>query len=182
MNLDNLAIEHGTDKSSNGHWYTRHYQEFFSLGRTQIGAVLEVGIGSGASLKVWRDYFPNAWIYGMDFNPMNEDLGPRVKTYIVDQTDCEGITNIFKFSKLEIIIEDASHDQDKTFDTLDCLFPLLNPRGWYVIEDMDWNGFPERIGKWITKNVNQIDRYYVLGNGGYGRPGGACIIFIQKQP
>ena len=34
--------------------------------------VLEVGIASGESIKLWHDFFPNAKIYGLDIKKISE--------------------------------------------------------------------------------------------------------------
>lgn len=174
MTLDQLALKYDTDKGSSSHWYTRYYSEIFGPIREQIESFLEIGIGSGASLRMWRDYFPNAFIYGIDNNPFGE-IEPRVKTFNLDQTDCDTITSNFKDKKLEIIVEDASHHQDKTLITLNCLFPFLQPRGWYVIEDMDRSSFAPQIGQWFGGQLD-ADRLHIFPD----RSKGSDIIFIRK--
>ena len=176
MTLDELATKHDTDKGPNGHWYTLHYDRIFGSFRTEVESVLEVGVGSGASLKMWRDYFQGAMIYGVDMNP-NGDMGARIATYEVEQTDCDRLREHLQDKKLEIIIEDASHDQAKTFKTLDCLWPLLERKGWYVIEDMDGDSFPPAIGQWYGKRPEQIRDFYLLRN----TSGGSLITFIKKR-
>lgn len=176
MTLDDLALKHETDKSSHGHFYTRLYERFFGSIRLNVESVLEVGIGNGASLKMWRDYFPAAIIYGVDQNHCNE-MGGRIDCQEFEQTDCDGLRSYFQDRKLEIIVEDASHDQDKTVKTLDCLWPVLEIKGWYVIEDMDVHSFPERIGKWHGEHSEQVRELHLLRN----QDGGALITFIQKR-
>ena len=79
MTLDELAIKYNTDKSSLDHQYTKHYQKYFDQFINNPKKILELGIyttkidkdgptvnESGASLKMWSDYFTNAKIYGLD--------------------------------------------------------------------------------------------------------------------
>ncbi len=57
MILDELSIKYDTDKGSTGHWYTPYYEQIFGSIRDEVESVVEVGRGSGASLRMWRDYF-----------------------------------------------------------------------------------------------------------------------------
>src|SRR3954471_21352311 len=73
--LASLFEHYGTDK---GIWgYTPAYEKYMEPRRRQVKAVLEIGICGfrdipnnvvGASLFAWRDYFPNAEIYGIDYD------------------------------------------------------------------------------------------------------------------
>lgn len=176
MTLNELAIKYDTDKGSNGHWYTRYYEPIFEPIRLQVESLVEVGIGSCASLRMWRDYFLGAMIYGIDQNPCNISE-PRIATYDCEQTDCTRLTEYLQNRKPEIIVEDASHEQEKTFKTLDCLWPILERHGWYVIEDMDRDSFAPEIGRWYGKRPEQIRDFHIFTN----RSGGSAITFIQKR-
>jgi demethylmacrocin O-methyltransferase len=176
MTLDELSVKHDTDKGSMGHWYTPHYEKIFEPIKLNVQSVCEVGVGSGASLKMWRDYFQGATIYGVDMNH-NNDMGSRIVLYECEQTDCVGLRDKLQDKKLEIIVEDASHDQEKTMKTLDCLWPILESKGWYVIEDMCIDSFPPDIGRWYGKCPEQIRELHIFKN----RGGGSLITFIQKR-
>ncbi len=176
MTLDELAIKYDTDKGSNGHWYTVHYEPIFEPLRLSVESLLEVGVGSGASLRMWRDYFLGAMIHGIDVNPNNFGE-PRIATYDCEQADSDRLRAYCEDKKLEIIIEDASHEQSKTMKTLECLWPVLEHRGWYVIEDMDRDSFPPAIGRWYGERPEQIREMHLLTD----RSGGSVITFIQKR-
>ena len=72
--LTRLATKHGTDKWGS-HWYARHYHRHLQHLRSQTFAMLEIGIGGythmdhgGASLRMWKEYFPHATIVGLDIH------------------------------------------------------------------------------------------------------------------
>lgn len=67
MDLRKLAKKHGTDKSVHG--YCPHYERRFAGWRHKPITLLEIGVDAGASMRMWRDYFPNAKITGVDINP-----------------------------------------------------------------------------------------------------------------
>ena len=75
--LDNLGLKYNTDKASKykrrdnivpGHDYLRHYEIFLSTLRDEKFTLVELGCYTGASLKMWKEYFPQAHIIGVDLN------------------------------------------------------------------------------------------------------------------
>jgi hypothetical protein len=64
--LDALAHRSGTDKRSGEHGYTRCYEELWGSRRDEPLTLLEFGVGAGDSLRMWKEYFPNAQIAAVD--------------------------------------------------------------------------------------------------------------------
>ena len=71
--LDQLFIDHQTDKSSLGHNYSPTYERFFEEFRDKEFSLLEIGIDKGDSLRAWEEYFPNAAINGVDIIDCTKD-------------------------------------------------------------------------------------------------------------
>ena len=142
MTLDELAIIGKTDKSSKHLNYTRYYEEEFEARREDTLHVLELGTAKGASLYMWKEYFKNSLIVGVDVvNDISEEFkglfDSKCKLEIGDQTDPIFLTNLVKScGGFDIIIDDASHLASKTIKSFEILFPLLNSKGIYVIEDL----------------------------------------------
>jgi hypothetical protein len=69
----------------------------------------------GASLRVWKDYFKNAEIYGGDIDKdilFEED---RIKTFYVDQLNTSSIEAMWqkiRIKNFDIIINDGLHTTD----------------------------------------------------------------------
>lgn len=63
--LTELGRKYGTDKVAHG--FTDIYGALLDRDRGQVQRVLEVGVYYGASLTMWRDYFQNANVVGVDF-------------------------------------------------------------------------------------------------------------------
>lgn len=151
--LCELAIFYGTDKCPQiNHSYTPYYHMLFGEKRDQVEKVLELGIGHpqnmgqyisnyrvGASLRMWRDYFPNAMIYGADImaEAMFED--ERIKTFRVDETKQPELVALIQCvgSDIDLVIDDASHRRRHQIDTCLWLMPLLQRKVVYVIEDIN---------------------------------------------
>ncbi|WP_024513195.1 hypothetical protein [Bradyrhizobium sp. ARR65] len=162
--LAQLCDKYGSDKGevkAEGHpypWpshtYTDFYSRLFSHCRNNIKRVFECGLGTnnptlvssmgsegkpGASLRVWRDYFPNAVVYGADIDQSILFEEERIKTFHVDQLDPETIARFWKnvgVSDFEFMLDDGLH----TFEAGACLFEHsiqhLSQDGIYVIEDV----------------------------------------------
>jgi hypothetical protein len=178
MTLDFLALKYETDKGPKDHGYMKFYEQYFAPIRLQIRAMLEVGIADGKSLKVWEDYFPRAKIYGVDQNSCNPayPFSRHTETYKIEQTDSGNLQNSFRDKRLEIIIDDASHEPDKTFTTFEVLYPLLCSGGYYCIEDIWWSFCP-RIADWLNDHQDQFDWMNVHSD----TPRSSTLIVVHKK-
>jgi hypothetical protein len=141
MRLKELNLECGSEKST--HEFGNHnlldtYDCYFNRKRESIKKILEVGILDGASIRLWKKYFTQAHIYGLDINPNCKKYeDDRVTVFIGSQADNIILTDIkSKISDLDIIIDDGSHINEYTKTTFTSLFPLLKSGGVYVIEDL----------------------------------------------
>jgi hypothetical protein len=122
--------------------------------REHVKKVFECGLGTntpnlassmgvngkpGASLRVWRDYFPAAQIYGGDIDRdilFEED---RIKTFYIDQTNPRSIREFWRLAGVgdfDLMVDDGLH----TFAAGICLFEnsiqKLSKNGFYMIEDI----------------------------------------------
>lgn len=157
--LIELCDRHGTDKGSSQHWrdapgrsahtYADVYSSLFSERRDEIRSLLEVGIFRGASLRVWRDYLPNAQIYGADIDRHLLFEEERITTTAMDQTDPASIAQAIaslRISSVDVIIDDGLHEFDANRVLFESTFELLSERGTYVIEDCT----PETLRRFRT--------------------------------
>jgi SAM-dependent methyltransferase len=169
LNSDNefarLCAEFGSDKGGVGlvnslnpdrkpHNYSRIYNQLFFGRRDAIKDVLECGIGSnnstvtgfmgldaqvGASLRVWRAFFTNAQIVGVDIDKESLFSEDRISTFQVDQLSAESIFN-FKNKigslKFDLIVDDGLHSYPAGVSFFEGTYSLLRPGGIYVIEDV----------------------------------------------
>jgi hypothetical protein len=157
-NLSRLALACGSDKQGS-HFYTQHYQRHFSDLRNDKINLLEIGIGGyddpqagGDSLRMWKAYFPNAQIFGIDIYDKSSHNEKRITCFQGSQIDedfLKGVTA--EIGVVDIIIDDGSHLNEHVVKTFEILFPRLAPRGIYAVEDtqtsywidvdgVDWGG------------------------------------------
>lgn len=151
-----LANKYRTDKGTDGpdyHGYTEIYSDYIDK---NIKNVLEIGIGGefqytkkASSLKMWKEYLPNAKIYGIDVNRSFFIEEDRIICKYCDQSDVVCLTNLMREinNSFDLIIDDGCHNtiyQQITFSTL---FQYVASGGLYIIEDLhtsvwgDW-GLP----------------------------------------
>jgi hypothetical protein len=155
MTLDEIAIKHGTDKSSRCHNYTVLYEQMFGAAREEPLKILEIGVAEGASLRMWCDFFPNAEIHGIDVNPDCKVFADnRITIHIGKQGDKDFLDSIG--IDFDIVIDDGSHQVSDQIFTFKCLWP--NTKMVYIVEDV----YSSYIGRY---------------GGGYRRAGTAIEFF-----
>ena len=96
---------------------------------------MEIGVCQGHSLKMWRDFFPNARIIGIDINPPVLDI-EGCEFYICDQNNPETINTVLKDIEFDIIIDDGSHVLEHQITSFKTLFDKVKKDGLYIIEDI----------------------------------------------
>lgn len=147
--LDDLATQYGTDKQPIEHNYTSNYNKL--LKTISVDNMLEIGLGNGASIKMWKDYFPQAKIFCMElFGKENAEKWNGAEGNINginfisgDSTKIDSWINIP--NNLDMIIDDGSHDPDDQIQTFIAGFSHLRTGGLYIIEDTHC-GLEERYG------------------------------------
>ena len=121
-----------TDKVAQG--YMTVYREIADyLG--SAARVCEVGVLNGGSLATWQELYPQGTVAGVDIQPGMH--WPQGTVKIVASQDDPALPELLTEHEIEydLIVDDASHDGTLTAATLDLLWPLVSPGGFYVIED-----------------------------------------------
>jgi hypothetical protein len=140
MNLTELGTKYGTDKVKHG--YLPIYERFLSTRRMEPLTLLEIGVLGGASLRMWRDYFPNAVILGVDQDP--NCAKPEGCTVLqASQQQATMVSMLTEFD-IDVVIDDAGHVWAEQVSCLQMVFPLLSSGGLYFVEDLHtsyWQGF-----------------------------------------
>jgi hypothetical protein len=157
--LDELAIHWGTDKRMGIHGYTRWYDGMWSPRRNDPLVMLEIGVQTGASIRMWEQYFSRATIVGMDIDPRCKALeGGRVKIVIGRQEDPAIMRRLQQDypGGFDIIIDDGGHVGEMQQKSLEMYFPLVKPGGQYVIEDLHCSYGPQFLGNTDKTILNYL--------------------------
>jgi len=151
--LGNLFRANGSDKAESYHNYHRVYAELLGSKRQEPLTLLEIGIGTsnpnlpstmegawtpGGSLRTFRDYLPNAQVYGADVDRECLFSEERIKTFFVDQLSINSLDSLATElgTKFDLIIDDGMHSAEANLNTLNFALPLLKQGGTLVIEDL----------------------------------------------
>lgn len=123
----------GGDKGTN-HSFIQHYQEWFEPYRNSQINFLEIGVDDGNSIKMWREYFTRANIYGADLRDRTKLPIDNVKIFCGDSTQ-KSFWDAIDI-KFNIVIEDGSHLLEHQIETFRCMKDKVESGGIYIIEDV----------------------------------------------
>jgi len=134
---DFIIDETNSDKISH-HGYHRFYPWFLSHLRGENINLLEIGIDRTDSLKLWKGYFKNINLHGIDIDE-KEFSEDKVKLHKIDQSNASELDNFVATVgiKFDVILDDGSHVPEHQILTINKLWELVKPGGIYIIEDIE---------------------------------------------
>ena len=158
--LSELALKHRTDKEGS-HFYARHYERHFAHLRDDAIILLEIGIGGygdpragGESLRMWKEFFPNGTIIGLDLHDKSSLREERIEIEQGSQDDPEFLKRLSaRYGPFDIVIDDGSHLPAHVIASFEILFDHVKGNGIYAIEDLQtsywlgWGGSRKGTGK-----------------------------------
>ena len=151
--LCELAEKHLTDKSMKFNRYSYFYNKAIreSMNRDEVIRVGEIGIGHldcmchvswdykpGASLRMWEEYFPNAKVYGFDYDERTLFTEGRIECIFADQSTQENLHTAFSKcgGLFDLIVDDGSHYPPHQLNTRAVAPEYIRPGGLLIIEDV----------------------------------------------
>lgn len=128
----------GTDKNTCHSYIENFYEKEFDSYREREVDLLEIGIETGGSLKLWKEYFVNSKsIVGVDISDEKVDHRYRnidgVTMYFNDAYD-QKVSE--KFEQFDIIIDDGPHTLETQLRCIELYLPKLKQHGLFIIEDV----------------------------------------------
>jgi len=158
VDLNTLLDRFGSDKGSH-HGYSQVYEKLLEKFRGSVHTVLEIGIGSnnpsipsnmgingqpGASLRAWREYFPNAQIIGADIDKQAHVNETRIASFYVDQMSTGSVRRLRASlpRSLSMLFIDGLHTLEADMNSAIELLPLIELNGFVFIEDTSKRTLP----------------------------------------
>ncbi len=132
MTLAQTLAQYDTDK--NIHSYIPVYEKIFEDFRYKKDIqFLEIGVLLGGTLLAWKDYIPEADVFGIDVvdNRKEEYKSDRI-TFINEDINKVNLNGHY----WDIIIDDASHFLEDVKFVVERYLPWLKPGGYLIIEDV----------------------------------------------
>ncbi len=194
MSLFDYGKLRDTDKVI--HAYLPHYAARFENRRNLPITLLEIGVMYGASLRMWKDYFPFGQIYGIDSEEISIVSEDRIRCFRGRQENEEFLRGVVQeIGLLDFIVDDGGHGGIQHVKSFDVLWEHVKPGGWYAIEDAfslfdvcwtkpeDYTILHAIQDQWkeIVRSVSDIAEVAVVGcdtQKTIGRNNG--LIFLQK--
>lgn len=131
------------DKGTNHSYIEYYYDPEFSTKRSNELNLLEIGIWEGGSLKLWKSWFTNANIIGIDDNSgifgnlrntkFDKILGVEI---IWDDAYSDKVVSKFNDNYFDYIIDDGPHTFESHKLCIKKWLPKLKPGGKLIIEDI----------------------------------------------
>ena len=174
MDLWNYFENNTGKKITKWKHYFPVYEKHFGPIRNKPIKILEIGVLNGGSLEMWRYYFPEATIVGIDIDPnckQHEQEGINIR--VGDQTDEKFLQSLIdEFGDFDLIIDDGSHHVNHVNKTFQFLFSKLANDGIYFIEDTHaayWSSHggnitaPESINNVAKEMIDSINADHTRG-------------------
>jgi hypothetical protein len=163
--LEQIFNEH---KGFISHKYINHlyaYDLHCSKLRNTECCIVELGIGHGGSLQIWKKYYgPKAKIFGIDKNDRNDLNDDQIKTFVANQNNIQSMEEVAsQIPPIDLFIDDGSHETPHHINTFNVFFPKLKEDGIYACEDLHtcyreaYNGGYKKSDTFIEFIKNLVD-------------------------
>jgi hypothetical protein len=152
-----LGVKYPTDKSPynnnkdlHKHAYTSIYNLLFSNIKYNDIKLGELGILENHSMLSWREFFPNAKLYGFEWFDSRLDKAIRdsitnctyIKMDVTNSSSIEkGLTDAG--SNFDILMDDSTHVFADQIKFINVAYKHLKPGGFLIIEDIFINAKEE---------------------------------------
>lgn len=137
--LTQLCDSFRTDKCPGAHGFIEIYEPLFTPMRLDSIRFFEIGIYKGLSHLMWRQFFPNGEIFGIDLRDYTkESQGTGIMTYVANQANRGNLQDFIGVSggEFDVILDDGGHHMNHQQISLGYLFPHVKPGGMFIIEDV----------------------------------------------
>ena len=139
--LEGLAEKYYTDKHFTHDFFRQVYQKEFEKIKDSARKVVELGVHEGQSINIWREFFKNAKIIGIDCQINRAEIDNNERVELINMTvgsnDDEELENFSKqHDDIDLFIDDGSHLMKDQQVTIAKIFKSIKSGGIYVLEDL----------------------------------------------
>lgn len=127
-----------------------------------IKNVLEIGIWKGGSHLLWRDYFPNATVTGIDVGHCNELTNQERIIQVITDAYTDQAVNLFDDGSFDIIIDDGPHTLHTMKYVVEKYLPKLSKNGILCIEDISEYSWLYELSNLVPIELRDCIKVYDL--------------------
>lgn len=165
-----LGVKYPTDKSPyntdgnlHKHAYTSIYNLLFSNIRYNDLRIGELGILENHSMLSWREFFPNAKLYGFEWfdSRLDKAIADGIPNCIYTKMDVtnpssieEGLVNAG--SNFDILMDDSTHVFEDQIKFINVAYKHLKPGGFLIVEDI----FIDANEEDYANQINHLSSYF----------------------
>ena len=174
MSLIQLVDNTKTDKNTL-HSYLGLYEKLLSPKKYTAKNVLEIGIGpfklqNGGSIKLWKDYFTNATVYGLDIIPKEyviQELVNDKRVVLFTSTNAydEKFFNenfLKKNLKFDFMLDDGPHTLESMKTFIRLYSKIMTDDGILIIEDVQSISWIPILYREVPEDLKKFVRPYDL--------------------
>lgn len=168
--MNNISDNNLTDKNT-AHSYFDTYEQLFEPIRKTASNILEIGIYWGGSIQLWRDYFTNAQIYGVDISNIDFIKKESIKNdhHITLFTDTNGYDDYFiqqnfidNNIKFDLVLDDGPHSLESMTLFIVKYSLLLSENGILIIEDVQDINWINILHSYVPYNLKKYIQVFDL--------------------
>jgi hypothetical protein len=146
MTFEQHYIDTGlaSDKGTVHQYIYSFYSDEFTPKKNDELTIVEIGINKGDSLILWRDWFINSKIFGIDskYDMTSEyieivDSITGVNVIYRDAYDNE-TCNLFENESIDYLIDDGPHTIESQIECVNQWFSKIKKGGKLIIEDIQY--------------------------------------------
>ena len=171
MSLEQIVDNTRTDKNTT-HSYLPLYESLFKDKKETAQNILEIGIQNGGSIKLWRDYFINASIYGLNIIHIDQipDDIKNDKNIILHTSTNAYDSQLFqetflnKNLKFDLLVDDGPHTLESMKQFINLYSQVLADDGILIIEDVQCFEWIDILQNVVPDHFQEFIKIYDLRN------------------
>jgi len=149
------------DGNLHKHAYTAIYNLLFSSIRYKFIRLGEIGILDNNSMKMWREYFPYAELYGYEWEDIlleraREDKLLNTNYIKMDISDCHSIEEGLEPMMFDVLIDDSTHQFEHQINFINTACKYVASGGMLIVEDIFINADEEKY----RKRLHHLREYF----------------------
>jgi len=124
-----IRMNYPTDKGTYHNYLPVYQAEFDRLDSVRL---LEIGVYTGGSIRLWKEYFKDIEIHGIDNNVYDNSDIPAEMHW----GKFEDLHNNFQDEYFDYIVNDSMHNYESQIDAFNLYFSKLKSGGKFFMEDI----------------------------------------------